>query len=99
MSGEPRTEAEGQKREKSRYETIFPDVQNSKDVYDQIAKDLYSRGLINVRLALPDEVSYEVLVEGLGLITSLGKRFLEFITSPIASEDRDRVAKEKNQER
>ena len=58
----------------------FPELKGQRDFYDQVFKDLYSRGLMNTE-------SLDVTMSATGLYeprtTSLGKQFIKFITSPI----------------
>ena len=68
----------------------FPAIQEDRSMFDQIVKDLYDRGLIGMPVHLvargPQDL-YEVnkgrLEFAQGRITSLGKRFIKFISSPV----------------
>jgi hypothetical protein len=62
-------------------EHSIPDLRNRRDIYDQLWKDLYSRGLVNTE-------GLHVTMSGSGLATrrttSLGEALLQFITAPDA---------------
>lgn len=64
-------------------ERAFEELRNRRDLYDQLGKDLYSRGLINGD-------NFHVTTSGHGLMqsktTGMGKSFLNFINSPIEEE-------------
>ncbi len=64
-------------------ETAFDELRGRRDLYDQLGKDLYSRGLINSE-------NFHITTTGHGLMqsktTGIGKQFLRFITSPIEDE-------------
>jgi hypothetical protein len=64
-------------------ESAFPELHGRRDFYDQLGKDLAYRGLANT-----DHL--HVMSTGQGLLqkktTSMGDRFLKFITSPIGKE-------------
>ncbi len=61
-------------------EARFPKLRGRRDFYDQLVKDLFNRGLMNTD-------SLHVTTAGLGIFasrtTDLGRRFVEFITSPL----------------
>jgi hypothetical protein len=65
-------------------EDTFPQLKGRRDFYDQIVKDLYVRGLM-------DTESLHVTVTAQGMFaphtTGMGKQFIDFITSPIDSDD------------
>lgn len=58
----------------------FPELRNRRHFYDQLGKDLYSRGLINGD-------NFHITDTGHGLMqsktTSMGKTFLQYIKNPI----------------
>jgi hypothetical protein len=61
-------------------EKTFSELRGRRDFYDQIAKDLFARGLTNleslhVTLTAPGALSKRT--------TDIGDRFVRFITSPI----------------
>jgi hypothetical protein len=58
----------------------FEELRSRRDLYDQLGKDLYSRGLIN-----GDNFHITVTAHGLmqSKTTELGKQFVNFITSPV----------------
>jgi hypothetical protein len=60
-------------------EQAIPDLRNRRDIYDQLWKDLYSRGLVNTE-------SLHVTMTGSGLAarrtTDLGESLLQFISEP-----------------
>lgn len=64
-------------------EDAFPELRGQRDFYDQIIKDLYSKGLTHIE-------SLHVTMTGQGMYasrtTEIGKQFIEFITSPIEDE-------------
>jgi single-stranded DNA-specific DHH superfamily exonuclease len=58
----------------------FPEIKGKREFYDQIAKDLYMRGLMkidNIHIQSTSNIIYD------SFTTSLGKQFLQFIESPI----------------
>jgi len=61
-------------------EHSFPMLRGRRDFYDQIVKDLYSRGLLGIE-------SLHVTMTGHGMfeprVTPLGRQFLRYIESPI----------------
>jgi len=65
-------------------EHTFPELRGRRDFYDQIVKDLFIRGLMNTE-------SLHVTMTSQGMFasrtTSMGKQFINFITSPIESDD------------
>jgi hypothetical protein len=66
-------------------EDAFQDLRGQRDFYDQIIKELYSKGLTHIE-------SLHVTMTGQGMYasrtTDMGKQFLQFITSPIEDEER-----------
>ncbi len=64
-------------------EYAFPELRGRRDFYDQIVKDLFIRGLMNTE-------SLHVTMTSQGMLasrtTSMGKQFINFITSPIESD-------------
>ena len=62
-------------------EHAFPDLRNRRDIYDQLWKDLYARGLVNTE-------GLHVTMSGHGLTsrrtTGLGEALLQLITAPNA---------------
>ncbi|MBX4258550.1 hypothetical protein KTC96_18920 [Clostridium estertheticum] len=61
-------------------ELAFNDLKGRRPFYDQIVKDLYSRGLMNTD-------SLHITMSGSGIIASrtseMGKMFIRYITSPV----------------
>jgi len=61
-------------------EEAFPELKGERAFYDQVWKDLYSRGLVNTE-------GLHTMMSGSGLMaqraTPMGRQFIEFITSPI----------------
>ena len=59
-------------------EEAFPEIKDRRDFYDQIWKDLYSRGLVNTE-------GLHVTMSGSGLMsrraTSIGEAFIKYISS------------------
>ena len=58
----------------------FPELKNERDFYDQVVKDLYSRGLMGL-----EQLQTTMTAQGIyaSRTTSAGKEFIQFITSPI----------------
>ena len=60
----------------------YPELNNQRRLYDQIAKDLYNRSLIGTD-------DFHVMLSGSGALehraTDLGKQFLAFISNPASS--------------
>ncbi len=65
-------------------EHTFPELRERRDFYDQIVKDLFVRGLMNIE-------SLHVTMTSQGMFasrtTDMGKQFINFIKSPIESDD------------
>ncbi|OFV67934.1 MAG: hypothetical protein SCAL_000574 [Candidatus Syntrophoarchaeum caldarius] len=65
-------------------EHTFPELRGRRDFYDQVVKDLFIRGLMNTE-------SLHGIMTPQGMFASrttpLGKQFINFITSPIESDD------------
>ncbi|MBA7704693.1 hypothetical protein ES703_113511 [subsurface metagenome] len=61
-------------------EDAFLDLKEQRDFYDQIANDLYSRGLMNT-----ESLHTTMATSGMfaSRTTDMGKQFIKFITSPI----------------
>lgn len=57
----------------------FPELKGERDFYDQVVKDLYSRGLIGL-----EQLHTTMSAQGIysSRTTSAGKEFIRFITSP-----------------
>jgi hypothetical protein len=62
--------------------TAYPELQNRREFYDQLFKDLHGRGLVNTG-------GLHTTMSGTGLrekrTTSMGDEFLIFISNPVAS--------------
>ncbi len=65
-------------------EQALPELRGRREIYDQLWRDLYSRGLVNTE-------GLHVMMTGGGLVakrtTEISDAFLNFITSPISEED------------
>jgi len=65
-------------------ELAIPELEGKRDTYDQVVKDLFSRGLIGTG-------SLHALTTPAGIFasrtTDFGKRFIKFVTSPIEDDD------------
>jgi len=61
-------------------EAAFPDLQGERNFYDQVVKDLFSRGLINT-----DGIHVTMTSQGIyaSRTTKMGNAFIDFITSPL----------------
>ena len=63
-------------------ELAFPELRGRRDFYDQLAKDLYARGLLTTE-------SLHTMVTGDDMVasrtTGMGKVFLEFVSEPASS--------------
>jgi len=66
----------------SALEHAFSELKGRRDFYDQIAKDLFIRGLISTESLHTTMTSQGMLASR---TTSMGKQFLKFITSPTES--------------
>lgn len=69
-------------------EAKFPELKGQRDFCNMIAKDLVSGGLISELMPTDTGRSPDILSE-LYIITEIGKQFINFITSPLESEDED----------
>ncbi len=65
-------------------EHTFPELRGRRDFYDQITKDLFVRGLMNTE-SLHGTMSSEGMFAS--RTTTMGKQFINFITSPIENDD------------
>jgi len=65
-------------------EHTFSELRERRDFYDQIVKDLFVRGLANT-----DSLHTTMTSQGMfaSRSTAMGKQFIDFITSPIESND------------
>jgi hypothetical protein len=65
-------------------EHAFPELKGRRDFYEQIVKDLFVRGLVNT-----DSLHITSTSQGMftSRTTTMGKQFIDFITSPIESDD------------
>jgi hypothetical protein len=65
-------------------ELALPELEGRRELYDQVVKDLFSRGLIGTD-------SLHSIMSSAGIFaprtTDMGKRFIDFVTSPIESDD------------
>jgi hypothetical protein len=64
-------------------EHTFPELRGRRDFYDQIVRDLYSRGLMSIE-SLHTSATLRGMFES--LTTTLGEKFINFITSPIEND-------------
>lgn len=62
-------------------EDVYPEMKGQKELYDQIASDLGSRGLVNSATFLHGMMSAQGMVSK--RTTPLADRFLDFITNPL----------------
>lgn len=65
-------------------EHTFPELKERRDFYDQVAKDLFVRGLMNI-----ESLHITITLQGMlaSHTTDMGKQFIDFITSPIESDN------------
>lgn len=61
-------------------EVAYPQLRGRRDLYDQLFKDLFSKGLVSID-GLHTTMSEHGLYES--RTTDLGKQFLNFITNPL----------------
>jgi hypothetical protein len=63
-------------------ETVYPDLRGRRDIYDQTAADLHSRGLLN-----SSSDFLHTMMTGSGMVakrtTPLADKFLGFIANPL----------------
>lgn len=64
-------------------EHTFPELRGRRELYNQLVKDLFSRGLMRA-------VSLDTMMSAQGMfashVTAMGKQFIKFITSPLKDE-------------
>lgn len=67
-------------------EHTFSELRGKREFYDQIAKDLFSRGLMKT-----DSLHTTVTAQGMftSLTTEMGKQFIKYITFPIEGGDKE----------
>ena len=67
-------------------EHTFPELSGKREFYDQLVKDLFSRGLMNTD-------TLHISVSGQGMFeshtTAMGQQFISFITSPLQDKDKN----------
>lgn len=70
-------------------EHTFPELSGRREFYDQLAKDLFSRGLVQ-----SSELHTTVSEQGMfaSYTTAIGKQFISFITSPVQGEDKSSLS-------
>ena len=67
-------------------EHTFPELQGRREFYDQLVKDLFSRGLMttdSLHTMMPEQGMFA------SRTTAMGKQFMKFITSPLKAGDEE----------